>query len=253
MDNGIGVPQTIVVFGGTSEIGLAIVERLVRPGVSRLVLVSRDVEAANTAIQPVIGRHPELDVHHVHYDASDHPSVVAAVDSVVAKAGDIDLAIVAQGVLSDADFFEHPLDVAPMLDVNFTGTVILLYALARRLRSQGYGRIVLLSSVAGERVRRSNAAYGASKAGIDGFALALDHDLNESGASVMVVRPGFVETKMTSGMKAVPFSVTAEKVAFAVEKGLRHGSRIVWVPGVLRWIFLVFRHLPTVVWRRLPV
>lgn len=253
MNNGIGVPQTIAVFGGTSEIGLAIVDRLVRPGVSRLVLVSRDVDAANVAVQPIVGRHPELDVHHVAYDASDFSSVTAAVDEVTAKAGDIDLAIVAQGVLEDGDFFDRPLDVVPMLNVNFTGTMVLLYALGRRLRSQGYGRMVLLSSVAGERVRRSNAAYGATKAGIDGFALALDHELNESGVSIMVVRPGFVETRMTAGMKPVPFSVTPDKVADAVEKGLRQEARVVWVPGLLRWIFLVFRHLPTAIWRRLPV
>lgn len=253
MNNGIGVPQSMVLFGGTSDIGQAVLDRLVKPGVSRLVLVSRDIDAANIAVQKIVSRHPDLDVHHVSYDASNFESVVAAVSEASVKAGDIDLAIVAQGSLLDADFFERPLDVVPMLNVNFTGTMVLLYALGRRMRGQGYGKIVLLSSVAGERVRRSNAAYGATKAGIDGFALALDHELNDSGVSVMVVRPGFVETRMTAGMKRVPFAVTSDKVAAAVERGLRNGSRVVWVPGILRWVFLVFRHLPTAIWRRMPV
>lgn len=253
MNNGVGVPQSIILFGGTSEIGMAILGRLVRPGVSRLVLVSRDIDAANRAVQPVVGSLPEIDVHHVVYDATDANSCEQAVTEAINFAGDVDLAIIAQGILDDTDLYEAPSSLVPMVSVNFTNAMVIMYALAHQLRSQGYGRIVLLSSVAGERVRKSNAAYGATKAGVDGFALALDHDLEKSGASVMVVRPGFVETKMTAGMNKVPFTSTASQVADAVERGLRSGRRIVWVPGILRWVFLVFRHLPTFVWRRLPI
>lgn len=253
MNNGVGVPQSVVLFGGTSEIGIAILERIVRPGVSRLVLVSRDVEAANRAVQGMVGRHPEIDVHHVHYDAEDVRSCLNAVSECISKAGDIDLAVVAQGVLSAEDHYAEPLSVVPMATVNFTSAMVIMYAVARRLRQQGYGRMVLLSSVAGDRVRKSNAAYGASKAGIDGFAQALDHDLSGSGASILIVRPGFVTTKMTAGMKKVPFSTDADEVAKAVEKGLRNGSRCVYVPGLLRWIFAIFKVLPTPIWRRLPL
>lgn len=253
MNNGLGVPQTIVLFGGTSEIGLAILNRLVRPGVSRIVMVSRDVDAANISAQHVVARHPEIDCLHVAYDASDTGSVLRCMDDVVSKAGDIDLAVIAQGVLSQSDPYEKPLDILPMIQVNFSSAMVLMYLLAARMRQQGYGKIVLLSSVAGERVRKSNAAYGATKAGIDSFALALDHDLEGSGASVLVVRPGFVETRMTSGMKKAPFSVDAETVARAVERGMTRNSRVIWVPGLLRWVFLVFRHLPTSLWRRLPL
>lgn len=253
MNNGVGVPQSIVLFGGTSEIGLAVLRKLVRPGVTRLVLVSRNVDAANKSIQDVIGDHPEIDLHHVAYDASNAESCEHAVSEVVSRAGDIDLAVIAQGVLSSDDPWTDPSSVVPMANVNFTSAMVLMYALARRFKMQGYGKMVLLSSVAGERVRRSNAAYGATKAGIDGFAQALDHDLEGSGASIMIVRPGFVETKMTAGLEKVPFSTTADQVAEAVERGLRSGSRVVHTPGVLRWIFMIFRHLPTPIWRRLPV
>lgn len=253
MNNGVGVPQSIVLFGGTSDIGIAILRKIVRPGVTRLVLVSRDVEAANRAVQPIVGDHPDLDVHHVSYDATDPNSTITAVADAVTHAGDIDLAVIAQGVLDDSDFYGDPLSVVPMVQVNFTTTMVIMYALARKMRSQGYGKMVLLSSVAGERVRKANAAYGATKAGIDGFALALDHDLEGSGVSILVVRPGFVESKMTRGLKKVPFSSTPDQVASAVDKGLRSGSRIVWVPTILRPLFMIFRHLPTLVWRRLPL
>lgn len=140
-----------------------------------------------------------------------------------------------------------------MASVNFTGTMVLMYALAARMKAQGYGKMVLLSSVAGERVRKGNPAYGATKAGIDGFALALDHELVGSGASVLVVRPGFVTTKMTEGMSKAPFSTDADSVAKIVEKGISSDAKIVWAPGILQWMFLILKNLPIVIWRRLPL
>ena len=102
-------------------------------------------------------------------------------------------------------------------------------------------------------MRKANFVYGSTKAGLDGFAQGLGDSLVGSGASVLVVRPGFVHSKMTAGMKSAPFATTPEKVADAVATGLRRGSRTVWVPGILRLVFSVFRHLPGPVWRRLPL
>jgi decaprenylphospho-beta-D-erythro-pentofuranosid-2-ulose 2-reductase len=124
-------------------------------------------------------------------------------------------------------------------------------AVARRLREQGHGTLVVLSSVAGERVRRSNFIYGSSKAGLDGFAQGLGDALVGSGANVLIVRPGFVRTKMTAGMSAPPLSTTADALAAAVVRALREGREIVWVPGGLRWVMMVVRHLPRRVFRRL--
>ena len=254
MKNGVGVAQNIVLFGGTSEIGQAILRRVVKPGAARLVLVSRDIDAANIAAADLIGLHPDMDVHHVRFDAADASSMRAVVDEVAGEIGDIDVAIVAQGLLNEGrDYYADPSALIEMANVNFTASMSLLYALAGRMRSQGYGKIVLLSSVAGERVRKGNPAYGATKAGIDGFALALDHELEGSGASILVVRPGFVTTKMTAGMSKVPFSTDAASVAKAVEQGIASDKKIVWVPGLLKWMFTILKALPIAVWRRLPL
>lgn len=254
MKNGVGVPQSIVLFGGTSEIGQAIVSRLVGPGVSRVALVSRDTEGAARASTSFTGGREDLDLVHIPFDAanaSDMPRVVAEVVSAV---GDIDVAVIAHGLLREGhDYYADPAAVADVANVNFTGTMALMYGLADRMRSQGYGKIVLLSSVAGERVRRGNPAYGATKAGIDGFALALDHELEGSGASILVVRPGFVDTKMTAGMDKAPFSTTADAVASATVKALGGDKKVIWVPGILRVIFTVFKALPLVIWRKLPI
>ena len=126
-------------------------------------------------------------------------------------------------------------------------------AVAAQFRRQGHGHLVVLSSVAGERVRKGNFVYGASKAGLDGFAQGLGDALAGSGASVLVVRPGFVHSQMTEGMPAAPFATTPAAVADATVKALAKGRRTVWVPAVLRPVFSAFRHLPGGVWRRLPL
>lgn len=253
MENGLGDAQSIVLFGGTSEIGLSIVRRLAGATTRTVVLASRDTRAAADAVADPPGG-DSTSVRHVAWDASDPATAEAAVDAVAEAAGDIDIAIVAVGVLDEGrDVLEDRSGVADMAAVNFTSPMIVLAALAARMREQGYGRIVLLSSVAGVRPRRANPAYGATKAGIDGFALALDHALEGTGARIIVVRPGFVATRMTLGMPSAPFATTPDKVAASVKKALSSSSPVVWVPGILRLVFAVLRVLPHRVWRRLPL
>jgi decaprenylphospho-beta-D-erythro-pentofuranosid-2-ulose 2-reductase len=139
-----------------------------------------------------------------------------------------------------------------MVSVNLTWPAAALTALASRLRPQGHGRIVVLSSVAGYRVRRANFVYGSAKAGLDGFALGLSEALRDTGVSVHVVRPGFVHTKMTAGRPAAPFAVGPERVGADVARGLARGQTVIWSPGALRLVFGVLRLMPQAIWRRLP-
>ena len=162
--------------------------------------------------------------------------------------------LIAFGVLGDQARAEHdPAAALEIVQTNFTGTVSVTIPLVERLRAQGHGTLVLLSSVAGERVRRANFVYGSSKAGIDGYFQGLAASLASSGIHVMIVRPGFVHTKMTAGLKAAPLSVTADAVADAVVRGIARGSDVVWVPPAMRSVMFVLRHLPVAVFRRLPV
>lgn len=254
MKNGVGVAQSIVLFGGTSDIGHAIVDKVVLPGTSRLVLVSRDIDAAQRQAASLTSRFPDLDIHHVAFDAARADSMTDVVEQVTNLAGDIDIAIVAHGVLHEGfDYFAQPGAVAQVIDVNTSGQMALLYALGAVMRAQGYGKIVLLSSVAGARVRKANPVYGASKAAIDGFALALDHELEGSGVSILVVRPGFVATKMTAGMKKAPLSTTPDKVADLVARAIQADKKVVWTPSLLGPLFVMLRALPGPVWRRLPL
>src|SRR5262249_5756417 len=124
---------------------------------------------------------------------------------------------------------------------------------ATRLGAGGPGSFVVLSPAAGGRARRSNFVYGSTKAGLDAFFQGLGDALAGSGASVMIVRPGFVHTKMTAGGDPAPPATTPEAVGAAIVRGLERGSEIVWVPPALRWVMAALRHVPRPLFRKLPV
>ena len=249
MDNALGEPQTIVLLGGTSDIGRAIVERLDSPSARTIVLAGRrpgDMRVAEL-------ERPGVQVDAVAFDATDVASHDAFVRDLVSAHGDLDIVVLAFGQLVEQDELDDdPVRAAEMVTVNYTGAVSIALAVAAQFRRQGHGRLVVLSSVAGERVRKANFVYGSSKAGLDGFAQGLGDALVGTGASVLVVRRGFVHSKMTEGLPAAPFATTPTAVADATVKALRQGRRTVWVPGTLRFVFSAFRHLPGPVWRRMP-
>lgn len=252
MENALGEVQTIVLLGGTSDIGRAIVDALVSPATTTVVLAVRDPSAVTVAGGPL--DRPGLTVDTVAFDAAETDSHQRVVDDLVARHGDLDVVIAAFGQLGDHDVMvDDGAAAAALVHVNFTGAVSVCTAVAAQFRRQGHGRLVVLSSVAGERVRKANYVYGSSKAGLDGFAQGLGDSLAGTGASVLVVRPGFVTSKMTQGLKTAPMSTTPQAVADATVKALRSGRRTVWVPAPLRPAFIVFRHLPGAVWRRMKM
>ncbi len=250
MDNALGEPQTIVLLGGTSDIGRAIVGALLSPSTRTVVLAGRRADEMRAAEM----LRPGLDIVTVSFEATDVAAHEDLVRRLATEHGDLDVVVLAFGQLVDqAELDDDPARAAEVVTVNYTGAVSVGLAVAAQFRRQGHGRLVVLSSVAGERVRKANFVYGSSKAGLDAFAQGLGDSLAGSGASVLVVRPGFVHSSMTEGMKAAPFATTPAAVADATVKALARGRRTVWVPGTLRVVFSVFRHLPGALWRRLPL
>lgn len=253
MEDALGEVQSVLVLGGTSEIAVATVRALAARRARRVILAVRDAEAAGGAAREA-REAGATTVETVRFDGDDTDSHEAFVDEVFDRDGDIDLVVLAFGVLGDADeSASSGPAAAAVARTNFLGAVSVAIPVARRLRGQGHGTLVVLSSVAGERVRRSNFVYGASKAGLDGFAQGLGDSLAGSGVRVMVVRPGFVRTKMTEGLEAAPMATTPDAVATAILRGLARGSHTIWVPPGLRVVMAVLRHLPRSVFRRLPV
>jgi decaprenylphospho-beta-D-erythro-pentofuranosid-2-ulose 2-reductase len=245
--------RRVLVIGGTSEIGQAIVRALAQDGPVRPFLLGRDPAglARCAALLEQSGVSP---VEHGVVEAAKLDSHEDAVAQAFERAGGFDVVVLAVGVLGAQGGLDAGRDEAlEVLSVTFLGSGSLLLATLRRLRAQGHGTLVVLSSVAAERPRASNAIYGAAKAGLDALAQGLADGLGGSGVRVLVVRPGFVKTRMTEGLKPTPFATTPEAVAAATSRALKQGDHTVWVPGVLRYVFAVLRHLPRAVYRRLPL
>lgn len=254
MKDTFGTPQSLLVLGGTSEIGLATARRLITRGARTVWLAGRPSAALDVAADGLrtLGT-PSTDVRTVAFDALDPGAHEEVLGKVFAE-GEIDMVLLAFGVLGDQAHDEaEPPAAVRVAQTNYTGAVSAGLVCAGALQAQGHGSLVVLSSVAGERARRADFIYGSSKAGLDVFAQGLGDALHGTGVQVMVVRPGFVRTKMTAGLAPTPLATTPDAVAVAIELGLRRRSETVWVPGALRVVMSALRHVPRPVLRMLPV
>ncbi len=245
--------RRVLVLGGTSEIALAIVDELDIAG-CEVVLAGRNSESMERAAQSLYDAGCGS-VGCVALDAREPEEHAAAIERARALlGGEIDLVVLAVGLLGGRGGL--PDDVAgavEVLRVNVLGAGSLLLHAARVLRAQRSGTIIVLSSVAAERPRASNAVYCASKAGLDALAQGLADALASTGVRVLVVRPGFVRTRMTRGLDPAPLAVDARDVARVTVRALRRGEQTVWAPPRLRWVMLALRLLPRRVFRRLPL
>jgi decaprenylphospho-beta-D-erythro-pentofuranosid-2-ulose 2-reductase len=250
MRDALGAVQSVLVLGGGSDIATATCELLVRDRCRTVVLAGRSPERmAPTAERLRAAGATTVDV--VGFDAAAPDTHAAVIDRIFADHPDLDVVLLAFGVLGDqAEFDRDPAAAAAAATTNYVGAVSSGLAVAGHLRRQAHGTLVVFSSVAGERVRAENFVYGSTKAGLDAFAQGLADSLVGSGASVLVVRPGFVRTAMTTHLDDGPMATTAEAVAADVVAGLRSGAHTVWSPAKLRYVFSVLRHLPRPVWRR---
>jgi decaprenylphospho-beta-D-erythro-pentofuranosid-2-ulose 2-reductase len=244
---GLGAtPRRVLLLGGTSEIGLAILAALDTTPETEVLLAVRDPAALSGA-----GRVLPCQVQTSRYDALEFPAHEAFVGDVFAG-GPVDLVISAAGVLiPQPELDRDPARAATMIGTNFTGHVTTLLACAARMRAQGHGTIVVLSSIAAVRPRRANLVYGATKAALDAFGRGLADSLHRTGVRVVLIRPGFVIGRMTAGMVPAPLATTPAAVGQAVATALARGDRTVWVPRSLVFLAVALRLIPRPLWRRL--
>jgi decaprenylphospho-beta-D-erythro-pentofuranosid-2-ulose 2-reductase len=246
-----GSVQSVLVLGGSSEIALATVRRMAQRRARTVVLAGRDVERMQDAARSLRDSGAER-VEVVPFDALRSDEHQRFVDEMWRRHGDFDVVLIAFGVLGEQQRDERDAASAlQVIDVNFRGAVSVGIPIAQKLREQGHGSIVVMSSVAGERARRDNFVYGASKAGLDAFFQGLADSLVGTGVQVLVVRPGFVHTRMTEGRPPAPFSTTPEKVADDIVRGLGRSAVTVWSPGMLRAVMSAVRHMPRPIFRRM--
>jgi len=240
----------VVLVGGRSEIGLAVVRRLLAEGPREVVLARRPRAGTADAVDELHAA-GATGVRVVDLDADDldqhGPALSAALSGLVRP-----VVVLAFGVLGDQPRAEvDAAHAAAVVHTDYVAQVAVLTRLRAELAARG-GTVVVFSSIAGVRVRRANYVYGSAKAGLDGFVGGLQDSLHGTPLRVLLVRPGFVVGRMTEGMDPAPMACTPDDVAAAVAGALADGRDTVWVPGALRWVAYAFRLLPRPLWRRLP-
>ena len=246
-DTGAG---PVVIFGGRSEIGVEVAERLANG--ATVVLAARRAGQLEEQVSAV-RKAGAAAVHTVEFDADDLASHGPLVDKLVAEHGPIGTAVLAFGILGDQARAEADADHAvAVVQTDYVAQVGLLTHLSAAMRAADRGALVVFSSIAGVRGRRANYVYGSAKAGLDAFANGLADALHGSGVRLLIVRPGFVIGRMTQGMDPAPLSSTPAQVADATVRALRRGRRSVWVPAPLAVLAFAFRMTPQFVWRRMP-
>ena len=253
MLDAVGNPQTVLLLGGTSEIGLAICERYLADAQARVVLACLPDDPGRDDAAAQLTAAGARSVEVIDFDAVEtdaHPKVI---DQAFAG-GDVDVAIVAFGVLGDAEeLWQNQRKAVAIAEINYTAAVSVGVLLGEKMRAQGFGQIIAMSTVAGERVRRSNFVNGSTKAGLDGFYLGLGEALRPYGVKVLVIRPGQVRTRMSAHIKEAPLTVDKSYVAELAVASAAKGRELVWAPPAFRYVMMVLRHVPRPIFRKLPI
>ena len=253
MINAVGNPQNILLLGGTSEIGLTICAEYLKKGSARIVLAALPNDPLRDDAVSQLEAAGASKVEVVDFDALDPSSHPQVVEQAWAN-GDIDVAIVAFALDDDAEqLWQNQQKAVRVAEINYTASVSVGVLVGEKMKTQGHGRILVMSSVAGERVRRSNFVYGSTKAGLDGFYLGLGEALRPHGARVTVIRPGQVRTRFSAHVAEAPLTVNKEDVAALAVSASQKGKEIVWAPGTFRWVMTILRHIPRPIFRRLPI
>jgi NAD(P)-dependent dehydrogenase (short-subunit alcohol dehydrogenase family) len=240
-----------VVFGATKGIGRAVARELAQRG-DRVFLLGRDAaDLARTAGDLDVRAGRSSVAGSAHADLTNPSTFGPALAEARRALGDIDAFIVTAGEFgTQAELEADRARAGRLLDANFTNTILFCEDARGILLPRG-GTLCVVSSVAGERGRKPVILYGAAKAGLTRYLEGLDHKFRAAGLKVVCVKPGFVKTGMTAGLKTPPFAGTPEGVAKRIVRAVDRGTPVVYAPRIWRLIMFVIRLLPRFVMRRI--
>ena len=250
MIDGTGIPESVLVLGAGSAIAQSIVAALVERGAADLVLAARRPLDLEPWLDSLNAAHRELSLASVRFDATDIGAHAGFIQSVWSEKRRFDMVVVAFGVMGDSDAADLHDDAVTVATTNYLGALSILRLVATRMTAQGQGRVVVLSSAAALLPRADQAVYASAKAGLDSYARGLALELHDSGVDITIVRPGFVHSPMTCGLKPAPYATTPDDVARDVVRGLERGAPVVWSPPMVRFMTAAARALPAPLYRR---
>ncbi len=240
----------VVLLGATKGMGRAVARELAKRG-DTLFLLGRNADELNKSAVDLQERGAKGTVGHAVCDLEHPDTFGSALDAAADALGDFDTVVVTAGLFGTQEALEADLELARrVLVVNHAHTVLFCEHVRRRLLSRGGGTLCVFSSVAGDRGRKPVALYGSSKAGLSHYLESLDHKHRSEGLVTLCVKPGFVKTGMTDGLKPPPFAGEPDGVARRVVAAIDRGAPVVYAPWIWGWIMWVIGSLPRFVMRR---
>jgi NAD(P)-dependent dehydrogenase (short-subunit alcohol dehydrogenase family) len=242
-------PLTVVVFGGTSAIALAIVRAAARERSLRVLLLGRNAQRLQNVTDDLTARGIAA-----QFQCADPADLATQWEPLLRAAlpGRIDLFLVAHGELPDQEpLLNDPARLARSLQVNFVSAAVIVAACARMLEQQGEGSLAVIGSVAADRGRASNFVYGSAKAGLETLLEGMRHRLAKNpNIHVTTIKPGLTDTPMTADLPKGPLFSSAEKVGALSWKAIQKGVPVAYVPAWWWFILAVVRLLPRKIFHR---
>ncbi len=241
-----------VVFGATSGIGRAVARALAERGAELYLLGIGQDDLARSAVDLEQRGGGTRKVLFGECNLEQPESFQGALLAADTALGGFDTVVITAALFASQDRLENDLEFARrLLTANFANTVVFCEHARQRLLAHGGGTLCVVSSVAGERGRKPIVMYGASKAGLSAYLEGLDHKYQPQGLRVITIKPGFVKTSMTDGLKPPPFAGEPEQVARDIVRGIDRGTPVVYTPGMWALVMLVIRWLPRFVMRKI--
>lgn len=242
----------VAILGATHGMGRALARQLAERGDQVFVLGIEPEELARSAADLQARGRGGVSVGHALCDLGDPGTFAPALAAAREAMGDLDAVIVTAAIFATQEAMEA--DVAraeALLRLDFTNTVVFCEHARVVLLGRGGGTLCVFSSVAGDRGRKPVVLYGAAKAGLSAYLEGLDHKFHAQGLRVVCVKPGFVKTGMTAGLRPPPFAGEPEAVARTVVRAIDRGKPVVYAPPIWRWVMLAIRSLPRFVMRKI--
>lgn len=242
--------MNVVILGATRGMGRSLARQFAERG-DRLFLLGRKENELRRSASDLEAHGAPSPVSVAVCDLERPETFESALAAAEASLSSLDAIVVTAALFATQDELEaDPALAERVLRANFTNTVLFCEAAKKRLLARGGGTLCVFSSVAGERGRKPVVLYGASKAGLSRYLEGLDHKHRRDGLRVVTVKPGFVKTEMTEGLKPPPFAGEPDDVARAVIHGIDRGSPVVYAPLPWALVMGVIRSLPRAIMRR---
>jgi decaprenylphospho-beta-D-erythro-pentofuranosid-2-ulose 2-reductase len=241
--------MNVAVIGATSAIAEATARRFAGAG-TKLFLAARDDAKLRAVADDLRARGAEVFCHRADFsDLAAHDGVVAGARS---QLGGLDVVLIAYGTLHDQKAIDRqPEAQVAAFELNATSVISIASRFANALEDQKSGTLAIIGSVAGDRGRRSNYVYGAAKAAVHAWCSGARGRLRQAGVSVVLIKPGWVASPMTSHLRRNSLFITAEAAGRAVHAAIMRRQPVVYVPPWWRWISLAVRLMPSAILDRL--